>query len=433
MAAAPESEYWRALLVAVETPDQTEDTDELLEELAELAKTFGAEVVDKLAIRIDRPQSRLLIGSGAAEEIVERLHKQNADIILFDHDLSPSQQRNWEKLADCPVIDRREVILDIFAARASTREAVLQVGLAQAEYQLPRLKRAWTHLSRQRGNTKMRGEGEKQIEIDERLVRKRIARLRQELKRVRQRRSEQRKKRRQKPVPNAAIVGYTNAGKSMMLNRLTHSRVTVEDKLFATLDPTTRQILLPNNQVLLLTDTVGFVRRLPHTLVESFKATLEEALVADFLIHVIDISSQNISAHDQTARQVLAEIGAEEKFTITVFNKIDKDLSPLRLGWVRRDYPEAIFVSMKTGEGLDQLIQKMQETLNRGLFYAELRIPQRQYDIVALLHRTSHIHEEHYEDNAVCIRASIPPDCRAAVTPFLIPSAPHLKETQQGG
>ncbi|HQU09892.1 MAG TPA: GTPase HflX, partial [Opitutales bacterium] len=244
--------------------------------------------------------------------------------IVIDHEIAPAQQRHWEAFSKMEVIDREEVILDIFQSRAYTKEAVLQVELATLQYMLPRLKRAWTHLSRQRGGGALqRGEGETQLEIDQRLVHKRIARVKRELAEVVQHRSVQRKARLRIPLPTAAIVGYTNAGKSSLLNLMTGAGVLAENKLFATLDPTTRRFELPGGQTLLVTDTVGFIRRLPTHLVDAFKATLEEALVADVLIHVIDVSHPQAQAHYSTTLEVLTSLGADPKKMVTVFNKLD--------------------------------------------------------------------------------------------------------------
>ncbi len=259
----------RALLVAVEYPESSaDDCQEMLSELEQLTDTLGIPTVDRMRVRIAKPSPRHLIGSGKAAQVVERARQQQADVIIFDDPLTPSQQRNWETLADLAVIDREEVILDIFGQRAHTKEAELQIALARAEYDLPRLKRRWTHLSRQRGmrgGAGLRGEGEQQIEIDYRLVQREVAQLKRRLAEVRKKRQVQRKKRMKKPVPNAVIVGYTNAGKSSLLNALTGAHVFTENKLFATLDPTTRRIVLPNQQELLLSDTVGFIRKLPHS------------------------------------------------------------------------------------------------------------------------------------------------------------------------
>lgn len=326
----------RALLVGVyRRGDDERIARNLLDELAELTRTLGIGIVGDQLVRIQQPQPKFFVGSGKAEEICELARELQADVIVFDNELTPAQQRSWESHSKLCVIDRHEVILDIFAKRAQTKEARLQVALARMEYSLPRLTRAWTHLSRQGGGVGAKGEGETQLETDRRLVRKRIDKLKTELTEVRARRATQRKQRERVPVPHAAIVGYTNAGKSSLLKRMTEADVLVADKLFATLDTTTRRIELPNNRPLLLTDTVGFVRNLPHDLVDAFKATLEEAVLADFLIHVVDASQPDAIAFHKTTLDVLQELGAEEKPILTVFNKIDlaepEQLRPLRL------------------------------------------------------------------------------------------------------
>jgi len=276
----------RALLVgAYLDADKKADAQSLLAELEELVDTLGIPVVKRMLVHHREQHPRYLIGSGKAQEIVDLAKKLECDVLVFDNELSPSQQRNWEELAGMTVADRHEIILDIFGARAQTREARIQVDLARMEYSLPRLTRAWSHLGQQGGGIGAKGEGESQLEQDKRKIRLQIDRLKRELETVRRARATQRKDRKRAPVPNAAIVGYTNAGKSSLLRRLTGADVLIENKLFATLDTTTRKIALPNKQPLLLTDTVGFVRKLPHQLVEAFNATLEEAAFSDFLIH----------------------------------------------------------------------------------------------------------------------------------------------------
>ena len=292
--------------------------------------------------------------------------------------------------------------------------------MARAEYDLPRLARAWTHLSRQRGTANQKGEGERQIELDRRMTHKRIEQLQQELAKIRKQRATQRKQRRKKPVPNAAIVGYTNAGKSSLLNLMTGADIFADDKLFATLDPTTRKINLNNKQPLLLTDTVGFIRKLPHDLVEAFKATLEEAVLADFLIHVVDASNSDAVEHIKTTNDVLKELGADMKRTITIFNKIDLVDSPIVLTRLRSLIPDALFISVKSEEGVNVLKEEMEQILAEDLASTELSIPFDRYDIIALLHRTSHILEEEYIDNAVNITASIPATIHGQIKPFII-------------
>ncbi|MEX0322112.1 MAG: GTPase HflX [Puniceicoccaceae bacterium] len=411
----------RAYLVGIAGPGETEEeAASLLEELEDLVCTLEIGIVGKEVARMRQRQARYLLGSGKMEEIVNKAKALKADCLVFDAELSPAQQRNWESASGILVIDREEVILDIFSERASTREAVLQVELARAQHSLPRLKNAWTHLSRQRGGggVTQRGEGEAQIELDARMVRQRIAKLRKELEAVVRHRQTQRKQRQKVPVPTAAIVGYTNAGKSTLLNSLTGADVLSEDKLFATLDPTTRQLQLPAGQKLLLTDTVGFVRRLPHQLVEAFKATLEEAVLADFLVHVVDVSNPEYKEQEETTFEVLKELGAEDKSIVTVYNKIDQCEESLA-GGPRSQKTAKIYASAHTCEGLDLLIQEFERQLENRLITMELLIPFNRYDLVSQLHDQGTVREEHPEDNGVYLVGNVPARLRASYEPYI--------------
>ncbi len=399
----------RALLVGVQTPDMPDgEANELLLELQELVENLHFEVVDCILVNLKRSTPAFYTGQGKAEEISELAKEHHIDVIVFDSALSPGQQRNWEELAGRAVIDRQEVILEVFADRAHTREAGLQVALARLEYSLPRLTRAWTHLSRQRGAGSMGGEGETQLEQDRRVVRDRITHLKQELVSVVKQRDVQRRKRQRVPVPTAAIVGYTNAGKSSLLNKMTGSTVLAEDKLFATLDPTTRQMELPGNGKVLVTDTVGFIRRLPHGLVESFKATLEEVVVADFLLHVIDVTSPHWEKHHATTLSVLDELGALNRPIVTVFNKADV-ASGLDIAEARKIVPDAFFVSAKTGKGLDLLVERCSELCANSDLQHNLLIPHTRYDLVARLRRVGSILSEEHLDVGVLIECRFPP------------------------
>lgn len=403
----------RALLVGVFLDKSKEkEASSLLEELNELVQTLGIGIMDSILVRVRENFPSHLMGKGKMAEIIEKSKELNCDCIIFDNELSPNQQRNWENDSEILVIDRQEVILDIFSLRARTKEARLQVQLAKMQYTLPRMARMWSHLDRQGGGSgggkggggAARGEGEKQIEVDRRLARKKIDRVKAELEKVRQQRKTQRKERNRADLPHAAIVGYTNAGKSSLLNGLTESTVLAEDKLFATLDTTTRKLDLEDGQTILLTDTVGFVRRLPHGLVESFKATLEEAVLADFLIHVIDGSSENVEEHFQTTLDVLKELGADEKRIIPAINKIDV-ISTERLEELKIIFPDAVLISVKNRHGIEDLLSKINEMLLSKIVRKTLKIPQSRQDLVALLHREGKILSQEYEQNDIIINA----------------------------
>ena len=396
-----------AYLVGVTEPGESPaEARDHLEELRELVGTLGYPIAGETMVSIRAPHAKYYLGSGKAEEVCGAAKEANAELLVFDTELGPSQQRNLERLARINVVDRQEVILDIFAERAQTREAVLQVELARNQYFLPRLTRAWSHLSRQRGGAKgTRGEGEKQIEYDRRMVKQRIA----ELETVRRQRDIQRKGRIRREIPLAAIVGYTNAGKSSLLNTLTGSEALVEDKLFATLDPTTRKLQLPNKSELLLTDTVGFVRKLPHSLIEAFKSTLEEAVLADFLILVLDCSSADVESHWQTTLSVLGELGAQEKPILTVFNKSDRQKDGLIRTHLRALAPDGVFISCRTGEGLDTLRETLTAFLKKRTRIDDLQIPPDRPDVVAAVYsRASLLEGEYLDDGSFRCTVRIP-------------------------
>ncbi|MEI8079181.1 MAG: GTPase HflX [bacterium] len=416
----------RALLVGVHDLNaDPEHARELIEELSELTRTQGMAVAGQLLVRLREPQTRYWVGSGKANEIVAQARAAEANVIIFDDSLTPAQQRNWEKLAGLPVIDREEVILDIFAKRARTREAILQVALARAQYDLPRLKRRWLHLSRQRGargGMGGRGEGEQQIEVDARLVKRQIVQLRQELATVSRHRAVQRRLRQRRALPLAAIVGYTNVGKSCLLNRLTQADVLVEDKLFATLDPTVRRLRLARRQELLVADTVGFIRKLPHQLVEAFKSTLEEVANADFLLEVLDITNPEVEEHHDTTVAVLREIGAEKRPVITVFNKTDLLTDPLARQRLRRRFRDAMFISACTGDGFDALLERLAAQVAQGRRRLELLLPHTRGDLLAQLHRACRVLEENFTAAGAEISAEVPLSMRSAFEPFLRPA-----------
>jgi GTP-binding protein HflX len=410
----------RAFLIGVQTTEMKPgEGAELLAELTELVENLRLTVAESVLVPLRKPTPATLLGSGKTAELIEQAKAAGADVIVIDETLTPGQQRNWEKISGIAVIDRQEVILEIFADRAHTREATLQVALARMEYSLPRLTRAWTHLSRQRGKGSMGGEGETQLEQDRRVVRDRIAQLKAELKDVVQQRGVQRRKRLRVPIPTSAIVGYTNAGKSSLLNAMTGAQVLAENKLFATLDPTTRQLILPGNQKLLVTDTVGFIRRLPHGLVEAFKATLEEVIVADFLIHVLDVSNPDFEKHHATTLSVLGELGAGEQPTLTVFNKVDVADEAMR-SRARMLAPDGLFVSARTGLGLDELAERCRELIAGQLGSAELLVPHDRYDVIARLHKLGHIHTQEHRDDGVLIQGRYPLTQASFFEPFVV-------------
>lgn len=395
------------------------DAENHLDELRSLVRTMGLETVGGEVYSLKQLHPGYLVGKGMAEKIINAAEDVGADLIIFDDDLSPSQQRNLEKLGGITVIDRQEVILDIFASRASTREATLQVALARMEYSLPRLTRAWTHLSRQRGGgaRSTRGEGEAQLEVDRRLLLRKITHLKSELVKVQRQRAGRRRRRLSRPVPTAAIVGYTNAGKSTLLNALTNAAVPIEDKLFATLDPTTRRVKISSSQEILLTDTVGFIRKLPHSLVDSFKSTLEETVLADFLIHVVDISDLESEEHSKTTLKVLEEIGAADKPVLTVYNKIDllKNRDDYRL-----KQPGSIGVSILRKEGIDRLLERIAEEAARDMMESVFLIPMEEISLVAMARETGLILREEYSDRGVDLHARVPGRIHARLKPYTV-------------
>jgi GTP-binding protein HflX len=395
------------LLSVVKRKDEEYYANLLLNELSELVGNLGIKVIGCTVVRTRKTFPGHILGKGKCDEILDQVGDLKCDVIIFDNEITPGQQRNWEELTKILVIDRHEVILDVFAERAQTKEAVLQVQLARLEYSLPRLRRAWTHLDRQRGGgVTQRGEGEAQIELDQRMLRDKISSTKKEIKQVSSRRITSRKKRQRIPLATIAIVGYTNAGKSTLLNQITGSTVLSEDKLFATLDPTSRKAKLPGGRTVILTDTVGFIRKLPHRLIDAFKATLEEAVVADILLHVVDFSSSEYKDHQLATQEVLDELGAAEKDTIIVYNKIDNGVEESSRLQARAQNQQHVFTSCKTNEGIDELLEMIEAKLNKSMSILEYLIPHHRYDLISKLRNQGSICAEEIVDTGIKITAS---------------------------
>ncbi len=389
----------RALLVGVWVRGQNEEWEvrDTLDELSMLAAGAGAEVRGQILCKQSKIHAGHYIGKGKAEELACRVLEEDANLVIFDEDLTPAQGRNLENALGARVLDRTQLILDIFAQRAQTREGCLQIELAQHLYLLPRLRRMWTHLERQQGGIGLKGPGETQLEMDRRRIQQLIRTLSKELDQVRTRRAEQRRGRRRHGWALVSLVGYTNAGKSTLLNRLAGSDIYAEDQLFATLDPTTRQVELPNREPCLITDTVGFIRKLPHHLVESFKATLEEVAEADLVLHVIDASHSKVEQQIDAVNVVLQEIGAEEKPVLCVLNKIDTEEGARAAKRVARTLGRSIAVSAITGENIDGLLDELSDCLKGDKELMTLSIPLSEGRLLALLQNSATVLEEKYE------------------------------------
>ena len=394
----------RAILVGIDWPGSSWPVESSLEELERLVDTVGAQTVATTTQRLDSPNPRTFIGSGKASEIAEMCHAYAADVVIFDDELTPSQQANLEKIVgrDVKVIDRTALILDIFALHAMTKEGRLQVRLAQNEYLYPRLRGMWAHLASNRmgGGVGSRfGEGESQLEVDRRMVRKRISSIKRELSRLDERRAVQRESRYKSGTFKIALAGYTNAGKSSLINRLTNADVLSYDKLFATLDPTTRKLRLPEGREVTITDTIGFIRKLPTTLVESFKSTLDEINGADLILHVVDGSSEELSYQMETVEEVLHQTGAEKIERLIVFNKKDLLESETAARRLSATYPDSLLVSAETGEGIDELVERIGKVAAARDDLIGAIVPYHRGDLVALAHKRCHIiNEEHKED-----------------------------------
>jgi GTP-binding protein HflX len=416
----------RALLVSVDYRDDDWDAAASLEELARLSETAGLSVVGSATQKLGHPHPNTYVGKGKLEEIADLRAELQADVVIFDDELTPAQLRNVEARLEAKVIDRTALILDIFAKRAITHEGRLQVELAQLVYRLPRLTRMWTHLERQGvGGVGLRGPGETQLETDRRLARNRIAAIKDELRDVHRHRELYRDRRRRNDVPVVAIVGYTNAGKSTLLNQLTAAGVLSEDKLFATLDPTTRRITLPAGRSVLVTDTVGFINHLPTTLIAAFRATLEEIADATILLHVLDIAHPNAPEQAETVREVLQGLGVVDKPSITALNKIDllgEDVDPAAVAYDLGLPSDYVPISAAQGLGIDTLLRRIEEAVGQSHTLARLdvRIPYARAELVNLFHRSGQVESEEHEEDGTHLTGTVPRRLEARFAAFAV-------------
>lgn len=392
--------------------------EDSLKELQQLAQTAGMTVVGSTYQRLDHPDPATYVGSGKVKEIGEAIAALRAQTVIFDEELSPAQQKNLEHELgeEIKVLDRTVLILDIFAQHAHTKEGQLQVELAQYEYRLPRLTRMWTHLARQAGGRAggdtggvgLRGPGETQLEVDRREIGRKIARLKREIEEVRTHRRQYRRRRKRAGIPVVAIVGYTNAGKSTLLNAISDAGVLVEDQLFATLDPTTRRVQLPEGREVLFTDTVGFIQRLPHDLVAAFRATLEEVHEADLLLHVVDITHEMAEAQMETVEEVLEQLDVAHKTVVVVWNKIDLADDPGQWRELAARQPNTVAISALTGEGIDVLLGRIEQILKDTLIEIQLEIPYTAGELLHEIYEQGIVEEEDYGPNGTLVHAFVP-------------------------
>ena len=425
----------RAFLVGVELRSEPSllSLEDSLEELALLADTAGLVVIGEATQRLDRPHAGTYIGSGKVEEIIALVEDSLAQVVVFDNELSPRHLRELEKRfgMNVQILDRTALILDIFAQHASTREGILQVQLAQYEYRLPRLTRAWTHLARQSGGASgrsggnagvgLRGPGETQLEVDRREINRRIRTLKEELEKIRAHRERYRAKRKRSQIPIIALVGYTNAGKSTLLNHLSQSDVYVADQLFATLDPTTRKVKLPGGHEILITDTVGFIQKLPTQLVAAFRATLEEIAEADLLLHLVDITHFNALAQSKAVLETLEAIEATDIPSLTVLNKIDLLPSPTAAREALDAFPESVAISARTGEGIPDLLRVIESQLFTEISSIKVRLPYEKGDLISIFHDQGQVLRIEHVRGGVIIDGNIPGRLRTHFQQYIIP------------
>lgn len=422
----------RAILVGVDIYNEKSHLsfEESLEELVLLADTAGLEIVGEITQSLSRPHSDTYIGSGKVEELKSLVNELNCQVVVFDNELSPRHQREMEKLLgeDVHIIDRTALILDIFAQHASTREGILQVELAQYEYRLPRLTRAWTHLARQAGGgagrtgsvggVGLRGPGETQLEVDRREIRKKISNLKSEIEKIRAHRGRYRAQRKRSKIPTVALVGYTNAGKSTLLNLLSDADVYVADQLFATLDPTTRRVKLPEGHIALFTDTVGFIQKLPTQLVAAFRATLEEISEAELLLHIVDISHPGALAQWQSVNDTLAELHAENIPTITVLNKIDILTNAERLFPEKGNQPTTISISALQNIGITALLVAIEKELFFSFIPVSLLLPYQKGKLISMLYEQGKVESSQHQSEGMFIEGSVPVRLLSLYEPF---------------
>ncbi|MEY4401762.1 MAG: hypothetical protein RL072_1627 [Actinomycetota bacterium] len=410
----------KIVLVGVTLDGHDDDaTEESLDELERLVDTAGADVVARLTQRRHAPDPATYIGKGKVDELKATCLAVDADTVVFDNELAPAQQFNLEKMLGRTAIDRTAVILDIFAQNSHTLEGKAQVELALMRYRLPRIRRgAAAGLTQQGGGIGTRGPGETKLETDRRRINDRIAKLERELRELQRTRDEQRKGRSRSGLANVTIVGYTNAGKSTLLNRLTDAGVLVENRLFATLDPTTRRLSLPGGEPVLLTDTVGFIRRLPHTLIEAFKSTLEVATRSDLLLHVVDSSAVDPEGQIAAVREVLGEIGAENVPELLVFNKCDANHDAAKR--LTYDSPGSVLISAATGEGIDDLLRTVADRVRSLTAVVELVVPYERGDVMASIHREGEVVSTTHEDAGIRVRARLADASRGRLTEFIV-------------
>jgi GTPase len=413
----------KACLVSVRLKEHRKwESEDSLEELAFLTRSAGAEVLHRMTVVRARPSPAYYIGKGKAEELKGIVDEQGIGLVIFDNDLTPGQERKLREFLEVKVLDRTELILDIFAQRALSNEGKLQIELAQLNYMLPRLTRLWTHLSRQEGGIGTRGPGEKQLEIDRRRVRDKIVGLKKQLEKIKNERNIQRQHRIRKGFPLISIVGYSNAGKSTLFNALSKSGATVKDQLFTTLNPMARKISLPNNQQVIISDTVGFLNKLPHHLIEAFKATLEEVVVADLLIHVIDVTSPQMAQKYAAVMEVLEQLGAVDKPILNVLNKTDLVEEPAVIDRAKRDLSAPVAISAVTGDGFQELSKEIIRNIGREREFCRFFIPHSRAGAVSGIFQSGSVWEKAYKPEGLYISAEVPVEVKGMLKEFLIDS-----------